>query len=131
MSAVTASIIGRKLVEFCREGKNLEAVDTLYADNIVSIEPDSMPQMPARMEGIDAIRGKNQWWLDNHEMHSCEITGPFSHGNDRFALVHKYDVTHKPSGQRMQLEEVGVYTVREGKIAQEEYFYQAPEGYDA
>ena len=38
----------------------------------------------------------------------------------------KYDVTptsgpHK--GKRMQLDEAGLYTVRDGKIVQEEFFY--------
>ena len=117
--------IGQKLVELCRAGKNLEAVTALYAPNVVSIETHSMPNMPARMEGIDAIRGKNQWWLDNHEVHGCEVRGPWPHG-DRFIVTMKMDVTSKigPSaGQRMQFEEAALYTVKDGKIAQEEFFY--------
>ena len=46
--------VGKKLVELCKKGKNLEAVNTLYAPNVVSVETHSMPNMPARMEGIDA-----------------------------------------------------------------------------
>ena len=30
--------IGKKLVELCREGKNEEAVNTLLADDVVSVE---------------------------------------------------------------------------------------------
>jgi ketosteroid isomerase-like protein len=117
--------IGQRLVEFCRQGKNLEAVDTLYAPDVVSVETHGTPEMPARMEGIDAIRGKNRWWLDNHEIHSTEMGGPWPHG-DRFITTMKIDVTAKVgpyAGKRMQFEEAGLYTVRDGKIAKEEFFF--------
>lgn len=117
--------IGRRLVELCRAGKNLEAIDTLYAPDIVSLEVHGDATMPARMEGIDAVRGKNQWWVENHDVHGFEVNGPFPHG-DRFIVHMKYDVTSKAgpmAGQRMQMEEAGLYTVRDGKVAQEEFFY--------
>ena len=50
---------GKRLVELCKQGKNLEAIDSLYSDNVVSIEPMAMDPMPARSEGIEAIRNKN------------------------------------------------------------------------
>jgi hypothetical protein len=81
--------------------------------------------MPRRQEGIDAIRKKNQWWLDNHTVHSTTIAGPFPHG-ERFIILYKTDVTPKAgpkAGQRMQVEEAGLYTVRDGKVVQEEFFY--------
>jgi hypothetical protein len=117
--------VGKKLVELCRQGKNLEAVETLYSPNIVSIEGMSSPAMPARMEGIEAIKGKNQWWLDNHDVHSAETEGPWPHG-DRFIVRFKYDVTSKAgpmAGKRMSLDETALYTVKDGKIIQEEFFY--------
>jgi ketosteroid isomerase-like protein len=117
--------VGKKLVELCKQGKNLQAVDTLYAPNIVSLELHDMPNMPARMEGIDAIRKKNQWWFDNHTVHSTDCKGPWPHG-ERFIVLHKIDVTAKAgpmAGKRMQAEEAGLYTVKNGKIVQEEFFY--------
>jgi len=33
------------------------------------------------------------------------------------------DVTKKPSGKRMTLDELGLFTVRDGKIVREEFFY--------
>ncbi len=81
--------------------------------------------MPAEMRGIDKIRGKNQWWFDNNEVHSAKVEGPFPH-NDRFAVKFHYDVTPKDGpmkGKRMQMDEVGVYTVKNGKIVREEFFY--------
>ena len=117
--------VGQQLVALCREGRNLDAVNTLYAPNVVSIEARGDAHMPARMEGIDAIRRKNQWWVDNHTIHSGDAAGPFPHG-DRFIVLFKYDVTATSgpmTGRRMRLEEAALYTVRDGKIAQEEFFY--------
>jgi hypothetical protein len=117
--------IGKQLVELCKQNKNVQAVDTLYSPNIVSIELMEMPGMPRRMEGIDAIRGKNQWWLNNHDVHKTEAFGPYPH-DDRFIVVFRTDVTPKVgphAGKRMQFEEAGLYTVKDGKIAQEEFFY--------
>jgi hypothetical protein len=81
--------------------------------------------MPQRMQGIDAIRGKNRWWFDNHDIHAISVNGPFPHG-DRFIVTINWDATAKVgpyAGNRMQFEEAGLYTVRDGKIAQEEFFY--------
>ena len=117
--------VGRKLVDLCRKGKNVEAVNTLYSPDVVSIEVRGDEHMPARMQGIDAIRGKNQWWVDNHTIHSSSADGPYPHG-DRFIVRYNYDVTAKAgpmAGKRMKLEEAGLYTVRSGKVVQEEFFY--------
>ena len=80
--------IGKRLVTLCQQGKTMEAVDRLYADDIVSIEGQGSDEMPARMEGIDAIRGKNTWWYDNHEVHAMTTAGPFvGHRADQFAAA--------------------------------------------
>ncbi len=106
-----------------RAGKNLEAIDKYYSPNIVSVESMSAPGMPAEMKGIDAIRGKNQWWLDNHEIHSATINGPYT-GDTKFAVELLYDVTNKPSGNRMQMEEMALYTVEGDKIVHEHFYYK-------
>jgi ketosteroid isomerase-like protein len=117
--------VGEKLVALCREGKNLEAVDTLYSPDIVSVEAMSSPDSPAESRGIDAIRGKNQWWLNTHEIHSASAEGPYPN-EDRFAVKYHYDVTAKEgpmAGQRFAMDEVAVYTVKDGKVVREEFFY--------
>jgi predicted ester cyclase len=117
--------VGKQLVELCRQDKHLEAIDTLYDKDIVSIEVRGNENMPARMQGIDAIRGKNTWWIENHQTHASEVQGPYPHG-ERFIVHMKYDVTPKTgpfAGKRMQFAEAGLYTVRDGRIVQEEFFY--------
>lgn len=120
-----ALTVGKKLVELCREGKAMEAIKTLYADNIVSVEAMSSPAMPARMEGIEAIKGKAEWWESNHEVHNAGVEGPYPHA-ERFIVHFKYDVTAKGgpmAGQRMLLDETALYTVKDGKVVHEEFFY--------
>ncbi|HEV8659951.1 MAG TPA: nuclear transport factor 2 family protein [Thermoanaerobaculia bacterium] len=117
--------VGDKLVEFCRKGKNMEAIDKLYSKDVVSIEAQGSPEMPAEMRGIDKIRGKNQWWFENNEVHSTTVEGPFAH-NDRFAVKFHYEMSPKSGpnkGKKTKMEEVGVYTVKDGKIVREEFFY--------
>ena len=117
--------LGRKLVELCKAQKASEALATLYSPQIVSIEAQGSPDMPARMEGIDAIKGKNDWFESSYEVHKADAKGPWPHG-DRFIVNFTYDVTAKSgpmAGQRMTLDEAALYTVRDGKIVQEEFFY--------
>ncbi|HEY0467025.1 MAG TPA: nuclear transport factor 2 family protein, partial [Polyangiaceae bacterium] len=57
-----------------------------------------------------------------HEVHSAKVDGPWPNG-DRFVVRFGYDVTNKPSGQRLQMEEAGLFTVENGKIVREEFFY--------
>jgi len=117
--------IGKKLVALCKAGKTTEAVESLYAPNIVSVEAEPMPDGKQRLEGIAAVRGKNEWWVKNHEVHKMEVTGPWPHG-DRFVVNFKIDVTPKAgpmSGKRFTMEEAALYSVKNGKIVQEEFFY--------
>ena len=116
--------IAKGLVELCRQNKNIEAIDKYYADNIVSVESVGSPTMPAEMKGIQAVKGKNKWWLDNHEVHSAEANGPFVSDN-KFAVEFKYEVTPKASGKRFHMNEMALYTVEGDKIVHEHFFYNA------
>lgn len=114
--------IANKLVELCRDGREQEALTLLYADDAVSVEASAPPGGVAESKGLQAIRGKGEWWRDNHEVHAASVTGPWPHGN-RFIVGFQVEVTFKPSGQRMAMDEVGLYTVEKGKIVREEFFY--------
>jgi ketosteroid isomerase-like protein len=122
---MTTQEIANQLVALCRAGKNLEAVETLLSADVQSIEAAGDQAMPAVMNGRDAVRGKNQWWLDNHKVHSARVKGPYPNG-DRFAVIFDFEVTPAVgpmAGRRMRMEEIAVYTVAEGKVAREEFFY--------
>lgn len=121
----TVSEIANDLVRHCSKGEFAAVLDKHYSDDIVSIEPVAGPNMPAKQEGIAAIRGKNEWWVANHDMHGASVEGPFV-SEEQFAVRFKFDVTFKPTGQRMQMTEMALYTVKDGKIVQEEFFYNMP-----
>ena len=122
---VAATDVGKKLVELCQQGKHREAMEQLYSPNIVSIEAQTMGQVPARVEGIEAVRAKADWWEKNHQVHSAEAQGPWPHG-DKFIVHFAFEVTSKVgpmAGKRMKMDEAALYTVKDGKIVQEEFFY--------
>jgi hypothetical protein len=118
---MTTLDIANQLVEFCRQGKNREA-KVLYAENAVSVEAFAPPGMDRYARGLDAIRAKGEWWTANHEVHSAIVAGPWPF-DDRFIVGFKYEVTHKPSGKRFTMEEMGLYEIENDKIVREEYFY--------
>ena len=120
---MTTQEVAKKLVALCSEGKFQEATEALYSPDIVSIESMGNETMPREMKGIDAIRGKNQWWADNNEVHSSVVDGPFV-GEDKFAVYYNFDVTFKPTGKRTPMEEMALYSVKDGKIVREQFFYR-------
>ena len=118
---MTTIEIANQLVEFCRQGKDREA-HALYAKDAVSVEPIALPGIEREARGLSAIQGKTEWWYANHEIHSVTVNGPWPHDN-RFIVGFQIEVTNKPSGQRMKFDEVGLYTIENGKIVREEFFY--------
>ena len=114
--------IAQQLVSLCRAGKFHEAISTLYADDVVSVEAMAPPGGSREMTGIQAVLGKGEWWTANHEVHSAVIEGPLVAGA-HFAVTFIFDITQKQSGQRMLMQEIGVYQVASGKIVREEFFY--------
>lgn len=80
----------------------------------MSVEPVGNEAMPAEMTGIDAIRQKNERWLENYEVNSAEVNGPFV-GGDQFAVQYVFDTTFKPTGQRSVMTEMALYQVKDGK----------------
>ena len=117
-----------QLNAYCNSSDERKALDELYAPDCVSVEALAMPEseMGQVVEGLDAIRQKHDWWYDAHDVHSSSSEGPFMHGDDKFSLIFEMDVTNKEQGERMQMKEVGLYTVNEsGQIIREEFFYPA------
>jgi SnoaL-like domain len=112
--------VAMRLVELCKGSEWKKAVDDLYAKDIVSVEPRQVANMPAEMRGIDQVRGKNDWWEKNMEVHDSKVSGPFVAG-DTFVVRFDIDATDKNSKKRMQMSEVGIYTVKNDKIAHEKF----------
>jgi ketosteroid isomerase-like protein len=111
--------IASDLVAMCKQGKFEESGEKYWAEDVVSIEPGEGDMAVTR--GKTGARAKGDWWNANNEIHAVEVEGPYVHG-DQFVVRFKMDVTPK-GGQRHTMDEVGVYTVKDGKIAEERFFY--------
>lgn len=118
------SEVAAKLVSLCRDGKFVDAVETLYADDVVSVEAVDYQGLGREMHGKAAVKNKNRAWFEDNDVQSVLVTGPFV-SPERFAVLYSFDWTRKASGERVQLNEVAVYTVVDGKIAREEFLYSA------
>ncbi len=116
--------IGDRLVELCRAGDDATTLNELYDANAVSVEAMAMPGVDSReAKGLDAIRGKHEWWNNTMEVHSAKVDGPYPHGDDRFGVIFEIDCTDRNTGERTQMKEIAVYHVADGKITREEFFY--------
>ena len=80
--------------------------------------------MVAGNAGEEGVRGKIDWWVNAMEVHNFKASEPFV-SHDRFRRAIRRDVTDKSSKQRRQMSEVGVYTVKNGKIVREEFLPRA------
>jgi ketosteroid isomerase-like protein len=119
--------VGKQLVELCRANKSHEAMETLYDKNIVSVEPVASPGGSREVKSLAACIEKGKQFDSRFEVLKAEAAGPYPH-DDKFAVFFKYDVKNKQDGQRMTLDEIALYTVKDGKIVREEFFYDTPPG---
>jgi hypothetical protein len=119
---MTSQEVAKKYVALCKEGRREEVLSTLFSKDAVSVEAAAPPGGERITKGLDAIRAKSKWFAENNEVHKGELTGPYPH-DDRFAVHFMFEVTNKPSGQRRTIDEVGLFTVVDGKITREEFFY--------
>jgi ketosteroid isomerase-like protein len=121
---MTLEEIAKDLVAGCREGRERENLDRLYAPNAVSVEGADMGG-GAVSQGLAAIHGKHDWWGGAFEVHGLTVEGPFTHQPDRFAVIFGVDSTEKATGKRSQSREVAIYIVQDGRIVREEFYYAA------
>jgi ketosteroid isomerase-like protein len=120
--AMTLKELADALVAGCREDRARANLQRLYASDAVSVEAMDMGG-GRETKGLAGIDGKHQWWEDNHAVTGGTITGPYMHGDDRFAVVFAVQGHNKGDGKAFDMTELGVYHVKDGKIVREEFFY--------
>ena len=112
--------IAKKVVELTRKQAWRQAIDTLYDKDIVSVEARAMGSDSPETRGIDGVRGKTDWFEKVIQVNSVKVSDPFV-AHDRFVVQYDLDATDKNSKERTKMSEVGVYTVKNGKIVREEF----------
>ena len=119
---MTTEEVAKQLVKLCREGKFQECINGLYSPDIVSIEPDGGP-WESRVQGLQALAKKGEVWNDMVEaFHTSEISDPIVAENF-FSITMKSNVTLKGMNEPVDMDEVCVYCVENGKVVTEQFFY--------
>jgi hypothetical protein len=116
---LTPRDLGRDLVDLFNRGQFEEVEKRLWSPKIVSVEGEGVAMA---WSGRRAVNAKNSGWMASHTMHGASAEGPYV-GASGFAVKFRMDIEAKETGERTMMEEVGVYTVQNGKIVREEFMY--------
>lgn len=116
---MTTMEVGNRLVELVKAGQETAAMDELYSPDIVSIEAGGETR---ESKGVDACKGKAEWFNSMFVNNGIEILGPYPN-DDKFAVHYAYDLTSKDGGHRFVMSEVALYQVKDGKIVWEKFYY--------
>jgi hypothetical protein len=120
-AVLTTNDVAVRFNELAKENRWDLVVAELYAADAVSIEPAGASMLP-NAEGLAAIKQKGDAFNALiEEMHGGWCSEAVVGGN-YFSVAMGMDVTMKGAG-RMQMDEVCVYQVKEGKIVKEQFFY--------
>ncbi|MFS4455291.1 SnoaL-like domain-containing protein [Maribacter sp. 2304DJ31-5] len=117
---MTTQEVADKLVGYCRQGQFENAIQDLYGQNIVSLEPKGSPA--EKTVGMENVLKKTAQFNEMvEEFHGMEISDPIV-ADKFFSCTMKMDVTFK-GAPRNTMEEICLYKVEGGKIVQEEFFF--------
>ena len=111
--------VAKNFSALIRAGRIHDAEARLLSPSIESVEGVGASMA---WNGKRAVLAKYRAWEADHEIHDMQIAGPWV-GATGFAVRYNVDVTQKSTGQRNQMEEIAVYTVRNGKIVREEFHF--------
>jgi hypothetical protein len=115
--------VARDFTAMLRLGQFEAAGERYWADAVTSIEPADLPTgTPAFVTGIDAARGKAKFRFGEGRIDELGIDGPFVTG-DQFALFLDMLITDPVSGDAQPFTEIAIFTVRDGRIVEERFFY--------
>jgi hypothetical protein len=116
-SGASVAEIGAAVVAHFNAGKPDGPIwDKFWSKDIESIEGGA----GMAWRGRKALQEKSDWWMQTHTVHGASAEGPYV-GATGFAIKFRIDVTDTTTSKRQQMEEVGVYTVKNGKIIREEF----------
>lgn len=115
----SAGEVGRALVEMFNKGRHSEIEKKFWSPAIVSCEGEGVGM---EWVGRRAVTRKGEEWYAANRIHGASAEGPYV-GATGFAVKFKMDVESVADGTRNVMEEVGVYTIRAGKIVREEFMY--------
>lgn len=117
---MTTQQIADRLVELCRKADFEAAQKELFADDASSHEPEASEVFEKDTYGLQAIIEKGHKFEDiTQEIHKLEVSEPIV-ATHSFALIMRMDMTMKGK-DRMDMSELCVYNVKDGKIISETF----------
>jgi hypothetical protein len=121
---MTTQEIASRYQQLMTERKFLEVQDNFYAPDVVCQEMEKATAMglPVITQGLEAVKAKGIARRATIEtIHSYYCSEPLVAG-DFFSVLLRQDLTFK-GRPRMTVEEIGIFQVKDGKIAKEQFFY--------
>ncbi len=108
--------LAKKIVDLTVSG-NDEATFALYADNVVSVEMNQPP-----MVGVEAIKQKFQMWRGMTSSADFRARNVWVDGN---TVIIEWEArcTLAATGKTVDLREVAIHEIENGKIARERFYY--------
>lgn len=118
---LTTKEVAARFNELAKQEKWFEIQDELFADDVRSIDAPHSPYL-GYAEGKANVRKKGEEWVKRIEAaHKRYTTEPIVAGN-HFAVGREVDITVNGIG-RIQINQVMLYEVKDGKIILEQFFY--------
>lgn len=118
---MTTKEVAKRFYELSQTGNWDQIVTELYHKDAESIEPDQAQGLKT-VKGVAAIREKGKQWNESIE----EVHGGYSNepqvASNYFTCAMGFDATFKGRG-RMNMDEIALYEVKDGKIVKEQFFY--------
>lgn len=120
---MTTQEVADRYYDLAQKNQLGQIQDELYSPDAVSVEPENYSQLPLRVEGLGAMRQKEQQFYQLFEaMHGGSCGKPVVSGT-YFTCAQSMDVTMKGQSRKLK-EQLAVFEVDNGKIVLEQFFYK-------
>ncbi|HEY0741049.1 MAG TPA: SnoaL-like domain-containing protein [Chryseosolibacter sp.] len=120
-TSLTTADVAARFHHLAQQEKWFEIQDELFADHVKSVEPAQSPYFK-NAEGKSAVRKKGEAFVSRikavHKLYTSSAIVSANH----FAVVRETDVTVEGFG-RINISQIMVYHVDNGKIVLEQFFY--------
>ena len=111
--------VAKQFTDLLRAGKYAEVEERWLAPSIESVEGHGAAMS---WKGKKNVLAKYRAWEAENEFVDATVEGPWV-GATGFSVKFVGSVHHKTTGQRHPMEEIAVYTVRDGKVVREEFHF--------
>ena len=108
--------VARDFTAMLRLGQFEAAGERYWADGVTSMEPADLSI------GVTAVHRKARNRFGKGRIEELGIDGPFVTG-DQFALFLDMLITDPATGKTQPFAEIAIFTVRDGRIIEERFFY--------